>query len=60
MVEYIGKPPTTQFIYELLFRLLAEQNGVDYTYEMDIIEKDGTKKRIKGSTKDNPYLLKEK
>lgn len=59
MVELIGTPPSTQYISELLMRLLAEQNGVDYDYEMEITEKDGTKKHIKGSTKDNPYIVKE-
>lgn len=60
MVKHTGTLPTTQKIYELLYRLYADQEGLVIDYVLDICEKDGTRKKVKGSTKDNPYILKEK
>lgn len=39
MTEYTGPIPTAEFLFDLLVRLLEDQEGVKITYELDLGDK---------------------
>lgn len=36
MTRFSGKVPTAEFLFDLLVRLLEDQEGVKITYELDL------------------------